>query len=203
MEGAYGGPAGRPVPAPRSDRVSVAFIFTHTNQNRGVDVVPKIRAPNRFVNGFYDLFADALPELSNVGAYATFTDRAEDVTDPARRMKRDSLLAGSYDYTIQLRFRRETSFARTALGVLASTLTITVLPVPYTRHYALTAEVSDRAGRRIKVYERRARVTNWVQMLLVFVYPFHPEERKTEEVYLEFLHDLLRQIEADGILAPT
>lgn len=190
-------------PEPRSrEPVTVAFVFTHTHQNLGLDVVPKLHHPNRYANGFYDLFRDALPELSNVRSYDTYTDAADDVTSPERRELRDSLTSGRHDYTIQVRFRREASFARQALGTLTSAITLTLLPVPFTRRYSVDAEVTDRAGRPVEHYQRDARVTNWVQLFLIFAYPFHPEERKTEEVYLEFLHDIFREIEADGVLAP-
>ena len=36
--------------------------------------------------------------------------------------------------------------------------------------------------------------------LLIFVYPFHPEQRKKEELYVEFLHDIFKQIEKENIL---
>lgn len=193
---------GEPPPRGPTDPVSIAFIFTHTHQEKGWDVIPKLHDPNRFANGFYDLFRDALPEITNVGAYATFTDRADDVTDPERRAQRDSLASGSHDFTVHMRFMRETSFAHQALGTLFSTLTLTALPIPFTRRYSVTADVSDRAGRLLKRYERDAKVTLWVEALLIFAFPFHPETRKTEEVYLEFLHNVFREVEADGILVP-
>lgn len=194
----------RGTPAPASpagvDRVSVAFIFTHVHQNKGWDVIPKLHHQDRYANGFYDLFRDALPTLTNLGPYATFTDRADDVTDPRRRAERDSLAVGSHDFTVRIRFMRETSFARQALGTIASVLTVTAVPVPYTRHYSVIAEVTGRSGRPLKVYQREATVTQWVQALLVFVFPFHPETRKTDEVYLEFLKDVFREMEVDGVL---
>lgn len=54
------------------------------------------------------LFRDVLPTLTNLGSYATFTDRADDVTDPRRRAERDSLALGSHDFTVKMRFLRET-----------------------------------------------------------------------------------------------
>jgi hypothetical protein len=193
---------GTPAPASPAgaERVSVAFIFTHVHQNKGWDVIPKLHHQDRYANGFYDLFSDALPTLTNLGPYATFTDRADDVTDPRRRAERDSLAVGSHDFTVRIRFMRETSFARQALGTIASVLTVTAVPVPYTRRYSVTAEVTDRSGQLLKTYQREATVTQWVQALLVFVFPFHPETRKTDEVYLEFLKDVFREMEADGVL---
>jgi len=182
-----------------AEPVTVAFIFTHVRQTRGFDAVPKLDSRYR---GFDDFFRDALPEITNIGRYATFTERAEDVNDPARRAERDSLAAAS-DYVIRMRFLRETSFAHQALGTIASTLSVTLLPVPYTRTYEVTADVYDRAGRLVKRYERSAKVTQWVETFLIFVYPFHPETRKTEEVYVAFLHDIFREIEADRILAAS
>jgi hypothetical protein len=189
-----------PVAPAGAERVSVAFIFTHVHQNKGWDVIPKLHHQDRYANGFYDLFRDALPTLSNLGPYATFTDRADDVTDPRRRAEKDSLSVGSHDFTVKMRFRRETSFPRQALGTIASVLTVTTIPVPYTRHYSVTTEVTDRSGRLLKTYQREATVTQWIQTLLVFVYPFHPETRKTDEVYLAFLKDVFREMEGDGVL---
>jgi hypothetical protein len=186
--------------AEKPEQVSVAFIFTHAHQNRGWDVIPKLNDEYRYVNGFYDLFRDALPELSNVGAYAMFIEHAEDVNEPRRRAERDSL-AASHDYVIRMRFLRETSFVRQTLGTIGSTLSLTLLPVPYTRDYSITADIYDRGGRLLRTCRRDASVTNWVQAFLIFAYPFAPESRKTEEVYLSFLHDVFREIEAARILA--
>jgi len=201
LSGAFqGAPSPAPAQVARAERVSVAFIFTHVHQNKGWDVIPKLHHQDRYAHGFYELFRDALPTLTNLGAYATFTDRAEDVTDPKRQAERDSLAVGSHDFTVNMRFLRETSFPREALGTIASVVTVTTIPVPYARHYSLTAQVTDRSGRLLKTYRREATVTQWVQALLVFVYPFHPETRKTDEVYLEFLKDVFREMEADGVL---
>ena len=63
-----------------------------------------------------------------------------------------------------------------------------------------TAEVTDRSGRLLERLERRASLTEWVQVLLVFANPFHPEPRKTDEVYLEILRNLFTEMEADRSL---
>lgn len=180
----------------QAEPVSVTFIFTHVRQMRGYDAVPKLVRGGR---GFSDFFRDALPEVTNLSKYATFTESAEDVNNPARRAHRDSLAAAN-DYVIMMRFLRETSFARQTLGTIGSTLTITLLPIPYTRTYAVTADVYDGEGRLVKRYERDAKVTQWIETFLIFVYPFHPETRKTEEVYAAFFHDIFREIETDRIL---
>jgi len=201
LRGAFQGvPSPAPAQVAPAERVSVAFIFTHLHQNKGWDVIPKLHHQDRYANGFYDLFREALPALTNLGPYATFTDRADDVTYPKRRAERDSLAVGSHDFTVNMRFLRETSFPRQALGTIASVVTVTTIPVPYARHYSLTAQVMDHSGRLLRIYQREATVTQWVQALLVFVYPFHPETRKTDEVYLEFLKDIFREMEADGVL---
>ena len=189
-----------PARAPAAEPVSVAFIFTHVHQNVGWDAIPKLHHQDRYANGFYDFFGHALPILSNIGSYATFTDLAEDVTDPRRRAERDSLAQGSHDFTVTMRFTRETSFPRQVFGTIASALTLTALPVPFTRHYSLTVDVTNRSGSLLKRYERTATVTRWVQAFLIFAYPFHPESRKTDELYLDFLQDVFREIEADGVL---
>ncbi len=91
--------------------VSILFQFTHERQTKGIDVIPKLEKRHQPVDGFGDIFADALQELGNVGSYATFTDRADDVNQPERRALKDSLTA-SNDYAVHLKFRKETSFAK-------------------------------------------------------------------------------------------
>ena len=78
LGGAFDGP---PPARPRGGEVSVTFIFTHVHQNVGWDAIPKVHHQDRYANGFYDFFGNALPILTNVGSYATFTDLADDVTE--------------------------------------------------------------------------------------------------------------------------
>jgi hypothetical protein len=61
-------------------------------------------------------------------------------------------------------------------------------------------DVYDEGGRLKKTYARSAETTKWVEALLLPVYPFHTEKRKTEEVYVAFLRDVFREIEADQVL---
>ena len=193
IHGAYGGDSKKQTGL---EPVDVLFLFTHERQAKGFDVIPK---HNRPVGGFNDILADAISEFGNVGQYATFTDKADDVNNPERRALRDSLRS-SHDYVIHLRFKKETSFAKHVLGTTFSTLSVTLLPVPYGRTFTVQASVRDGDGALVREYDRSASVTTWVQAGLIFLYPFHPEKRKTEEIYVEFLHDVFRQIESDGIL---
>lgn len=193
MEGAYRGDTSVNAGA---EPVTVAFVFTHIHQTKGFDAVPKLVNSYR---GFDDFFRDALPEIMNIGRYETFTERADDVNDPGRRDELDRM-ASAHDFVIKTTFLRETSFARQTFGTIVSTLSVTLFPVPYTRSYAVTADVYDHSGSLVKRYTRSAEVTQWVETFLLFAYPFHPERRKTEEVYVAFLHDIFREIEADGIL---
>ncbi len=178
--------------------VDILFHFTHKCQTIGIDVIPKLEKRHRPVDGFDDIFADALQEIGNIGSYATFNDRADDVNQPERRALKDSLTA-SHDYVIYLKLKKETSFAKRFLGATVSTVSATLLPIPYSKIYSVHAAVKSNNG-LIREYSRSASVTTWVQTGLIFLYPFHPEKRKMEEIYVEFLHDIFFQIEADGIL---
>ncbi|MBN2200478.1 hypothetical protein JW777_00825 [bacterium] len=198
MRGAPDAPASRNLGA---DRVSVLFLFKHTRRTHGLDAIPKLEPSYDRVRGFDDFFGDALGELSNIGAYATFTELASDVNDPARRSLRDSL-AARHDFTVSLTFSRTRSFSRSFLGSLVSIAGMTLIPVPYTESYSATAAVFDRNGRLVMTCGRSASLTRWVQGLLVFVYPFHPQQRKREELYVRFLHELFRQIETERALTP-
>ena len=64
----------------------------------------------------------------------------------------------------------------------------------------LNADIFNSKGLLIKSYERNASLTKWVQTFLFFFYPFHPEKRKKEEIFVEFLHDIFKQIETEKIL---
>jgi len=179
--------------------VSVLFIFSHVHQTTGLDAVPKFANQREIIQGFDDIFLDALREFSNVGMYATHTEYASDVNNPERRARRDSLIS-QYDYNIRIRIKSEQSFARLFLGTVASSLSATFLPISYTNSYSIETELYNQQRQLIATYQRSADLSKWVQMFLIFVYPFHPEERKREEIYLEFLHDTFRQIETEKVL---
>jgi hypothetical protein len=104
---------------------------------------------------------------------------------------------------IRMKFMRKSSFTQFFLGGLASTVSITLLPVPYTFSYSVTTDVYDSKGHLIANYNRAASLSKWVQTVLLFVYPFHTETRKKEELYVGFLHDIFKQIESEKILAQT
>lgn len=184
---------------PNPKPVSVLFVFSHIRQTIGFDAVPKLQPKRAALNGFDDVLSDALRDLSNVGKYATFTEDAEDVNQPERRHKKDSLMTVS-DYTVKIRIEATKRFSQHFLGTLLSTVSATLLPVPYTWTYTLKAEVLDRDRNLVATYRREARLTKWVEALLIVVYPFYPEERKREDIYMDFLHDLFRQMEAEGVL---
>ena len=196
MESAY---AGKPSRNADSRPVSVLFVFHHVRQTLGYDAVPKLVGKNHNVSGFDEILGDALPELSNLGSYATHTVEAADVNRPERRAQLDSLMRVS-DYTVRIRLESTRRFSSQFLGSLASSLTATLLPVPYRKDYTLKAEVLDRERHLVATFERHTALRTWVEALLVFVYPFHPEERKREEIYVEFLHDLFRQMESEAVL---
>jgi hypothetical protein len=179
--------------------VSVVFIFDHVTQTVGYDAIPKLLTKRQTLGGFDDLFQDALRELSNVGPYATFTDEAADVNLPARRTTRDSLMT-KMDYTVKIRIESKKRFSSYFLGTLASTVSATLLPVPYRTTYTLKAEVFDRNRTLLGEYSREAHMTKWVEACLIVVYPFYPAERVREEIYMELLHDTFRQIESEMVL---
>lgn len=196
ISGEFQGEAKRNIGA---DRVNVLFIFSHVRQITGLDAVPKLENKNEIVPRFDDFFKEALMQLSNINQYSTYTEYASDVNHPERRAQRDSLIAAS-DYYIELRFKKERRFSSYYLKVLTSIATATILPLPYTQSYSLETEVHDYQGKLMATYHRDAKLTKWVQPLLIFAYPFYPDERKREEIYLGFMHDTFRQIESESVI---
>ena len=180
-------------------KVSVLFTFEHFKQSKGFDAIPKMENKHQIIGDFEDLFIDAMSELSNVGKYHTFTEYSSDMADPERMEQKDDLLT-SHDYIIRAKFMRENSFAKYFLGSLFSSVSATILPIPYTKHYSVTVSVSNSEDVLINTYSREASLTKWVQAALIFIYPFHTEKRKSEEIYIGFMHDIFRQIETEKIL---
>jgi len=180
-----------------ADGVSVFFIFSHYRQAKGYDAIPKLGTPR--IGGFDDLFQDALHEFSNIKKFSTFTEYASDVNEPERRAKKDSLML-EHDFVMKIKFMREKSFAKNFLGTLVSTVSLTLFPIPYKHSYSVNLEIFDAKGHLIKSYTRNASLTKWVQTFLIFIHPFHPERRKKEEIYVEFLHDIFKQIETEKVL---
>jgi hypothetical protein len=182
-----------------AEGVSVFFIFSHLRQTKGYDAIPKLDNKYQRIRGFDDFFQDALNEFSNISRYSTFTEYASDVNEPERRAQKDSFRQ-SHDYIIKMKIKREKSFSKYFLGVIVSSVTATLFPIPYSNSYSVDVELFNTKGQLIKNYSRKSSIVKWVQSLLIFAYPFHPEKRKKEEIYVEFLHDIFKQIETEKVL---
>lgn len=182
-----------------AEKVSVLFIIDHYHQAKGFDAIPKLESKRQILNDFDDLFIDALSELTNIGKYNTYTEYSSDVADPKRRAEKDSLVT-VHDYIFRIKIMQEYSFAQYFLGSLFSTVSATLLPVPYKKEYSISVGLYNSEDILVKTYKRNASLSKWVQAGLIFIYPFHTEKRKTEEIYIQFLHDVFRQIESERIL---
>jgi len=183
----------------QADQVSLLLIFSHYRQTKGWDAIPKLDDQRQRIRGFDDFLADALNEFSNIKKYSTFTEYASDVNEPERRAHKDSLMK-KHDFVMKIKFNREKSFAKNFLGTFFSSISLTLLPIPYTYSYSVETNLYNSKGQLLKSYSRKASLTKWMQTLLIFVYPFHPEQRKKEELYVEFLHDIFKQIENEKVL---
>ena len=194
MVGKYEKPAEKNLNA---EGVDVLFVFSHYKQTIGYDAVPKLdRWP---VNGFEEIFVDAMSEISNIHYYSAFTDQASDVNLSKRRREKDSLM-NSHDYIIKVKFLREKSFAKHFFATIGSVVSATLLPMAYKYEYTVTVEVLDSERKLVATYERRMELTKWWQTFLLFWYPFKHEERQKELLYVEIMHDIFKQIESEKIL---
>ncbi|MCX6638939.1 MAG: hypothetical protein NTW14_00440 [bacterium] len=198
LNGAYQGEVKRNLGSPQ---VSALFIFTHVHQTLGYDAIPKVVGKKSMIQSFDDVFHDALGEFSNLRKYDTFTEEAGDVNHPERRSLRDSLTTQN-DYTVKIRIIEERHFAPTFFAGFGSVISATVLPMPYRQTYRMETEVYSRGGSLVGSYHRQAYLSKWVELLLVFAYPFCPEDRKREEVFMLMLHDTFKQIESENVLKP-
>jgi len=184
-----------------AEPVDVLFVSRHLTQTRGLDAVPKLQKRYQILDGYDDILLDAANEFSNLNRFAAYTEFASDMSDPERIALKDSLMK-NYEWRIAMQIRKEKSFSKYFLGTIGSVLTLTLFPVPYTQEYYLDVEVFDGDGRLVRTYARQAQTRKWVEAFLLPIYPFHTEVRKTEEIYVAFLHDVFREIDADGILRP-
>jgi hypothetical protein len=192
--GTYGGAA---QPNMNAAPVSVLFVFRHETQQHGFDTIPKLQFSG--VKDFDNLFRDALKELGNVSRYETFTELPNDVNEPKRREKLAEARA-AHDYVIEIEFLEESSFKQQAFMGTIALLSLTTIPVPFDWDYTISTVVSRKGGTRVAQYQRRATLSNWVEVFLIFAYPFYPLEGKREEIFSESLHDTFRQIEAEKVL---
>jgi hypothetical protein len=180
-----------------ADKVSVFFHFRHMTQQHGWDSIPKLQAQG--VKDFNNLFRDSLVEINNISRYDTFTESPADVDSPARREELETFKKAN-DYTISVDFFEESSFKQQCFSGIISLCSLTIIPMPYTWDYTITANVTDKNGKLLRSYNRKASLNQWTQVLLMFAYPFYPYEGKREEIYSEALHDIFSQIETEKIL---
>jgi len=110
-------------------------------------------------------------------------------------------LKNQFDYTIKVRIVSEKYFSGFFLGTLFSTVSVSLLPIPFKQYYRMETEIVARDGKLVGSYKRNAYLTKWVEAFLIFIYPFHPENRIKEEIYVSMLHDTFKQIESEGVLS--
>jgi hypothetical protein len=195
MEGAFSGPDRS---SPSADEVSVLFLLRHVKQARGLDAIPKLIPENRIVRDFDNLLVDAVTELGNLSSYTSFTEFPSDVSQPDRVAQKEELIQ-THDYVVKVQLLEEYSFVRQFFGQVFSTVSITLLPVPYTTRYSIEVEVME-ADSQVASYRRSSSKTMWVQAFLLFIQPFHNDTIVEERIYIDLLHDVFRELEASGAL---
>lgn len=196
--GVYSRPAEQNLGA---EKVSVFFLFRHLGQQHGLDSIPKLKATVD-IKDFDNLFRDALGEITSISSYDTFTESPNDVNMPKRRQDLKNLRA-KHDYTLEVSIFEESTFSQQFLSAWVNLLSMAIIPMPYSWDYTVTVKVSEKSGKLLQTYERKATLDNWVEAMLIFAYPFYPLDGKREEIYAESLHDIFKQIEAEKILKKT
>lgn len=178
--------------------VKVFFDFYHYKKDVGLDVIPKLlyRAA---IPDYDDIFKEAFKNLTNISEFETFTNRSDDISDRARLQKRDSAVLRA-DYTVKVEIQRTKSFITHFLAGMVSTVSATLIPMPYSWDYTINVSVINKERDVAAKYNRQASVTTWYQVLLVPIYPFATEDMKNEEIYIEMLSDIFRQMDHEGVL---
>lgn len=194
VSGIYSGKAEK---NPGARKVSVFFLFRNLTQQHGMDSIPKLR--DHGIKDFNNLFRDSLAEVGNISQYTTFFESPNDINSPKRRQEKEEFRA-SHDFTVEFTFLEESSFKKEMLSGTITLLSLSLVPMPYSWDYTISANVYDGKGLLVRTYQRKATLDNWVQVFLIFAYPFHPLEGKREQIFAESMHDIFRQIEAERIL---
>ena len=176
-----------------TEKVNVLFIFKHFEQTKGIDAVPKLkRAPHNFD----DIFKNALSEISNIKNSNSETINPNNVNN-IDKIKNIDRQKKENDYTIEIDFKKEKSFAKFFFGIIVSSLSATIMPIRYKYNYSAEIKVFNNKHQLIKTYQRDGQLNKWVQTFMVFFYPFHHEKRKKEEFYVECMHNVFQQIESE------
>ncbi len=179
-----------------AEKVSLLFVFSHYEQTIGIDAIPKL---TRARWNFNDIFRNSLNEISNIEKYNSFTMEAKDINNVK---KREDIIRGrkENDYTIEINFKVEKSFVKFFFSAIMSSASATIIPMRYKYIYSVEAKVYNYKHELVESYMRDAELNKWVQTFMVFLYPFHHEKRKKEELYVECLHDIFKQIETEKVL---
>jgi hypothetical protein len=193
IQGLYAGD--RPQPAADARPVRVEFTVAHLTQRHGFDAVPKHRGP--LVSDFAEVFRDATRELGNLSAYTLKVEAApgsgqEVILRPDYRT--------DHDFSVRMAFLSESSFASDVIAGLVALGSLSLVPAPFRVEYSAAVEVRSPDGRLLGSYARSAKITQWVEGLLLFAYPFRPPEGEQEKLVSQLLRDLFREMDAAGVL---
>ena len=100
---------------------------------------------------------------------------------------------------VRVEILEEYSFVRQFFGRVLTFVSVTAVPVPYTTRYSIDVRVTQ-GPREVATYHRSNAKTLWVQALLLFVQPFRNDAIVKERIYIDLLHDVFREMEAEGVL---
>ncbi|TNE73168.1 hypothetical protein EP331_05275 [bacterium] len=184
----------------RLDRkpVHILIEFSHMRFTEGFDVIPKsLNYPG--ISDFDDILNESLKQFTNVRTFDVYTTHSYDVKDPEKRLKLVQMREKA-DFVIKIDILRKKSFVGHFFNSLIALGSMTVIPSKFEWQYEFTTHVFHN-GQKVFETQRSASVSNWVQPFLIFGYPFHPEERKNEEIYFGMLKDTFKEIENKGIIA--
>lgn len=182
-----------------ADKVNVLFVFKHYKQTVGIDAVPKLVRPQR---NFNDIFQAALQEISNIDKFNTITIEANDVNNVDKRNYL-ARLKNESDYVIEMSFKEEKSFVKFFFGVVASSVSLTVIPIRYKYKYTIETIVKSFNQEPANIYVRNADLNKWVQTFMVFLYPFNHQKREVEEMYIKSMRNIFNEIEDKKVLNST
>jgi hypothetical protein len=193
IQGLYAGDRRQPLADARPVRVE--FTVAHLTQRHGFDAVAKHRGP--LIADFEEVFRDATRELGNLSAYTLKVEAApgsgqEVILRPDYRT--------DHDYSVRMVFFSESSFASDVIAGLVAFGSLSLVPVPFRVDYSASAEIRSPDGRLFGSYRRSAQITQWVEGLLLFAYPFRPPEGEQEKLVSQLLRDLFREMDATGVL---
>jgi 5-methylthioribose kinase len=103
-------------------------------------------------------------------------------------------------YLFDIKVVHKEIYAVEYFAKMITAFSLTIIPTMFPCYYDVTLNVINDKKEIIKTYTRNAKLTEWVQLLLVFVHPWHNRYKDEDILIGTCLKNIYQQIAEDKIL---